>query len=306
MPNLFTQRYMLLICAILVTFGGCLTDPPRTDSKPMDHLIDLLTRLTAPEESERFSVMDKALNKEILIRAKDLESVLTALGKKNVSTLIYVCIKTQNRVLYHLSAPAGMALENSAGAFPNIAYYYARVDPASGIEALLRLYRSQPKERLAVCLALGEVPQKKAREFLLTEAKTIKSAGGRVVEHLSGLKNAPGGVAASDVVWFLEQKLDREEIIVLSEWDVPWTDAQLKSLWRAGTVKRHFAVQCIMGDPDEYFDSLTWMIDQYLQTGDTDTLRQLMLSDGMRSETAVRVRKLRDSTLAKIKATEHH
>ena len=172
MQNLFAKRLILLICAILMTFGGCPTAPSRTDSRRIPS--DLLTRLTAPEESVRFSVMDQALKDGTLIRAKELETALTNLRKKNISTLIYVCIKTQNTALYHLSAPAAMALENTAGAFPNIAYYYARVDPASGVEALLRLYHRYPNERLAVCLALGEVQQKKVHDFLLKEAKALK------------------------------------------------------------------------------------------------------------------------------------
>lgn len=306
MLNLFTKRNILLICAILMTFGGCPTAPHRTASGRNYHAIDLLTRLTAPEESVRFGVLEQALRSETLIRAEELETVLTTLREKNVSTLIYACIKTGNRALYHLSAPAGMALENTAGAFPNIAYYYARVDPVSGFEALLRLYHRYPKERLAVCLALGEVPQKKAGDFLMQEAKALKSAGGRIIEHLFGLKSTPDAITAPDVVWMLERSLDREEIIALAELDIPWTDAQLETFWQSGSVKRHFAVQCILSDPDEHFESLDWMINQYLQTGDTDTVRQFMLSDRMRSEKTARVRKLRDATLKKISMKKKH
>jgi hypothetical protein len=283
---------------------GCRIDAPRAGTTCVSHGAVLLARLTSVKESKRFRAMNSAMEKVNTITVQQLEAALTGLKKKNVSTLIYVYLKTNNATLYNLNPPAKMALENCAGAFPNIACYYARVKPSSGQKELLRLYRSHFKERMAICLALGEMPDQKAHEFLLAEARAIKAEGGGIVAHLCGLKRAPEFVAAADIQWFLEQKLDREEIIALSAIKVPLTDNQLQALWRSSAVKRNFTIERVLGDPEEYFDTLCWIVKQYLDTNDVDTVRRFMLSDNLRSTSSPRVRKFRNSVLKKIQNPE--
>ena len=42
------------------------------------------------------------------------------------------------------------------------------------------------------------------------------------------------------------------------------------------------------------------MIGQYMDAGETDTVRQILMSDGMRAVDALRVREFRDATLHKL------
>jgi hypothetical protein len=101
------------------------------------------------------------------------------------------------------------------------------------------------------------------------------------------------------VEWFLKQDLDREELIALSEMDLPWPPVRLKKLWQAGGQGRFLAIQVILGKPDTYFEVLEWLIAQYLDAGDTETLKRWMHSDGMRAATEKRVILLRVATLDK-------
>jgi hypothetical protein len=267
---------------------------------PVDQAMALLTQLTSTKESVRFKAQVAAIRHMAAISLRELEAFLTSLRKKNVSALIYVCIKTRSHKLYQLSPPAVMVLESAAGAFPNIAYYYARVKPSSGLEKLIGLYHRYPAQRLPICLALGELDRSKAHSFLLAEARTIKTAGKGVYAHLCGLKGAADVVESKDVLWMLEQKLDREEIIALAEVGVRWSDAQLKSLWQSGAAKRNFALQCILGDPEAFFDIFCWIINQHLDNGDSDMARRLLLSDSLRSSSSRRVQRYRKTALQKI------
>jgi hypothetical protein len=260
----------------------------------------LLERLTAVDEAERFRVIGAAKSQIGQVDPKDVEHALTSLQPKNLSTLIYVCIETRNPVLYHLSPPARQALENSPGSYPNIAYYYARVNPDDGLKALFGLYERHPDKRLPVCLAIGEICRKEAGNFLLAEAKAAKAEGGAVTHMLAGLKHSCRSIGETDLDWFLKQSLDREELIALSELDLEVPVDKAKAYWQSGGVKRFFATELIMGRPDRLFDALRWMIDQYMDAGDTDTVKQLMMSDSMRSATVPRVREFRRLTLKKL------
>lgn len=291
--------WFLLIWVALVLIWGCRTDTPQSSPKGLDQTGRLLTQLTSPEESERFKCLEQAMKQVASFTRKDLENTLTALRPKNISTLVYVYLRTRNPTLYQLSDPATMALQTTDGAFPNIAYYYARVQPKSGVDVLLSLYRRCPDQRLPICLALGEIPDQKAYDFLLSEAKTIKMNGGDALSHLLAFKNSPKAFSPDNLFWLLDQKLNREEIITLSQFNVALTREQLQTLWQAGPVKQEFAVQYILKDPEASFAAFEWMIAQYLQAGRTDKLRQIMLSDTMQSATSSRVRQLRDAILKK-------
>jgi hypothetical protein len=294
------QQYLLWFCVLWVLFWGCHGDTSEADPVPVDQAMALLTQLTSTKESERFKAQAPAIHHMGAISHRELETVLTSLRKKNVSALIYVCIKTGNDGLYKLSPPAVMVLESAAGAFPNIAYYYARVRPSSGLEKLFRLYHRYPANRLPICLALGELDRSEAHRFLLAEARKIKTAGKGVYAHLCGLKSAADVVGSKDVFWMLDQKLDREEIIALAQVGVQLSDAQLKTLWQSGAARRNYALQSILGDPEAYFNVLCWVMNQYLDIGDSDIARQLLLSDSLRLSSSRRVQQYRKTVLQKI------
>ncbi len=167
---------VLIAVCLAPMLWGCHSDVPKAAWAAGDkNHPKLLERLTAVDEAERFEVIDAAKSQIGHMEPKQIEVALTALRPKNLSTLIYVCIETHNPVLYHLSPPARQALENSPGSYPNIAYYYARVNPDNGLKALFGLYERHPDKRLPVCLAIGEICQKEARSFLLAKAKGGKS-----------------------------------------------------------------------------------------------------------------------------------
>lgn len=285
------------ICVALALSSGCRSDTPKNSTTRTDFSTVMLTRLTSPKEVERFKVLQEAQSHAADFNHADLENALTALRPKNVSTLIYVYLQTRNKALYDLSPAATMALENADGAFPNIAYYYARVQPESGVQKLYQLYQRSPEKKLPICLALGEAPDKNAHQFLVSEAKTIKSTGGEIINQLSGLKNVLKPMPSAMLFWFLEQNLNREELIILSELDIPITDDQLKTLWQSKGIKREFAIQYTLKDPDGCFNSLKWIIAQYLEAGDTQSVKRILFSDSMRAAVAPRVTQFREAML---------
>ena len=292
---------VLIIFCLMLIYCGCHNHAPKAVSKAsVNDRQKLLKRLTAVSEADRFETIEAAKSQFRHTDPKEVEIILTSLRPKNVSTLIYICIETRNPVLYHLSPPARQALENSAGSYPNIAYYYARVNPDDGLNALFGLYERHPDKRLPVCLALGEVCKKEASDFLLAKAKAVKGKGGTVTYMLSGLKHSCRSMGETDLDWFLMQSLDREELIALSELGFDLPADKVKTYWKSGGIKRLFAIERILGQPDKLFDVLRWMIGRYMNTGDTETVKQLMMSDSMRSAAAPRVQEFRRLTLKKL------
>ena len=194
-----SRLYTLVILAMLLL--GCSAAGARQD---------LLRQLTHVDEAARFAVIDEARAKLSQIKKAEIESTLTALQPKNVSTLIYLFIQTGNKGFYNLSPPARQALERTAGAFPNLAYYYARVNPAEGLTELQRLYAAYPAHRLPISLAIGETCRAEAKNFLLSEARTIKAEGNEITTQLAGLKQPCLTVNEAAIDFFLSQELDRE------------------------------------------------------------------------------------------------
>ena len=265
---------LVMACTLQILSWGCRPDTPKATSRQLHPTSKLLAQLMSMDESVRFDVQVSALKQIKHVDRQELEEALTALGRKNVSTLIYVCIKSGRRILYEVSPPARMVLEAAAGSFPNIAYYYARVAPESGLDELLRLYRRHPAERLSICLAIGEIQQPEAISFLWVEAQRLKSGGKSAIAQLHGLKGASEGIDTAELFIMLDQRLDREEVIALAELDVRLSDEELKTLWQSGAIKRNFAIQCILGNPEFHYESLSWVVDRYLEAGQTDAVLQ--------------------------------
>jgi hypothetical protein len=295
------NRYVILVLLVLLLVGSCQSDTPKlgSEDKPVSH-VDLLEQLTSKNEAERFKVLDAARSQLPVIKIQEIESVLTDPRPKNVSTLIYVHIKEQSEALYQLSILAKTAVENSEGSFPNIAYYYSRVEPSTGVNELYRLYAQHPGNRMAICKAIGEVPGPSGYGFLLTEAKSEISSGNRILNQLAGMKSSDAQTSMADLEWFLDKKLDREELIALSELEIKFSNEQLMDFWISGGRKKAFATEIMLGDPDQYLKTLQWVISQHLESGETDEVRQILLSDSIQKATADNVVQYRDQTLKEL------
>lgn len=294
-----TPRTVIIFLLLVM---GCSSNASHTNENELSKKnLALLEQLTSDKEPERFKVLDPAFHRIGGITIQELESCLIALRPKNVSTLIYVYMKTKNDTLYSVNLPSKEALERSNGSFPNIVYYYARVNPTKGLKNLVRLYGQVPDKRMAICKAIGEIPNEDAYDFLLSNAKSEKLNGNNILSHLSGLKRTSQSIILVDLYWLLEQNLDREELIALSEWGPQLTDDQLKALWKEGAKKEKYVVQVVLGNPQKYFETLQWMIDKYLKARQIDIVRQMLLSDGMRRISDNRISIYRDTTLEKLK-----
>jgi hypothetical protein len=302
MMNQSSLCYLINICTalVLILLWGCHADPPHGKRKRSAMNTVLMKQLTCADEAERFKALKKALHQEASISREDVEDVLIALGDKNVSTLIYLFMKSDNALLYHISPPAKMALENSQGSFPNIAYYYAKVNSSDGIRELNLLYERYQEKRMAVCLALGSIKSDDAFKLLLTKAKSEKERGNNILAQLCGLKGTLRPLSSDSALSFLNKKLDREEVITLSEIPATLTYEQHKQLWTSNGPKKTYVVQSVLGNPVKYFETLRWIVEQLKQAGDGEAIRQLMLSDGMRNVTKSEVKQYRNDILKEL------
>jgi len=298
------NRLLYLICSFIILIGtGCQSKEPKTLGNNSDarHATGLLlSQITSPNETERFDVLEEVKKQVGHIRPKDIEQALTSLRKKNVSTLIFVLMETESNAIYKLHPPARMASENSEGSFPNIAYYYARVNPQRGLPELYRLYKEHPTQRLAICKAIGRVGTSEAIEFLMEKAEKQKQLGGSTIPHLAGLESSNKIVEEANIVWFLEQDLDREESILLAHSKARFTQEELVSLYNAGKSKRAYAIEYVFRDPSKNFEALCSIIEKEMANKQYDRVLQLLMSDSMRRSKDQRVKKYRESVITRI------
>jgi len=273
---------------------------PGDTSQSKENVGTLLKQLMSPREAERFRAMDKAKTQLKGISVKNIEQVLTSLRKKNVSTLIFSLMEAGSDVLYGVSLPARRAAENSEGSFPNIAFYYARISPRKGLPELYRLYGERGDQRLSICKAIGETGDSEALKFLMAEAKAEKMDGASAFPFIAGMQSSNRNVSRDAIEWFLEQNLDREEIILLSRLRTSLTQRELVSLYDEGKKKRVYAIEHIFRKPDIYFEALCSVIDKELENRQYDKVRQLMMSDSIRRSKDQRVRQYREAVLGRI------
>lgn len=288
---------------VLLATVGCLTKKQsisKQDNGPGSEFTPLLTQLTSTKESERFAILERAEECTGDIGVPDVEQALTSLRRKNVSTLVFVLMKADNDVLYRIGVPARMTVENSEGSFPNIAYYYARVSPQKGFHELVLLYKKRSDERLAICKAIGEVGTPEASEFLMAEARMQADAGNSMIPFLAGLQSSSKAIDVSRVAWFLEQELDREEIILLSHLKTRFMQKDLIAFYDKGGRKRTYAIQHIFSDPAVNLDALRSVVTRALENNQHDTVRQWMMSDSMRGVEDQRVKEYRESVLDEV------
>lgn len=296
-----SKRDILTICSAVVLLWGCHLDTPSSKTEAFGNDPLLLEQLTSVDESERFRALEKARSHEKAITVADIERTLMSLRKKNVSTLIYLFLKANNEKLYQVGSAANKALENAPGSFPNIAYYYGKVKPAVGQKELYRLYDHYPNHRMAICLSIGEINNNTAYEFLMSKARLEKNSGNRILEHLAGLKSCTNSLSIDNIYFFLEKKMDREEVIALSEIQVKISGERLRAFYNSGGQKRAYAVQTLLGAPLTHFSTLRWIVEQLEKSGDTDEIRKILLSDTMRRITDSDIKQYRESKLSNLK-----
>lgn len=293
---------MRLLCAIglVVFFFSCASGQGGTP-KPPDRGVrgPVWIQLTSPSESERFRALESVNQTNTVFEAGEIEQALTGIRPKNTSTLIFLFMERRNDLLYRLSVPAKMALENSEGSFPNIAYYYARVRPSEGIGELFRLYNKRADQKMAVCKAIGETSLDEGTAFLWNEISRSREPGSRI-PMLAGLNAASGRRAGkSRITQLLNSDLDREEIILLSQLKTDFGQDELVALFNGGGRQHAYAMEYIFSSPERNFEALQAVITQMMERNQLDAVRALLMSDRIRGSTDERVQKFRQSILAK-------
>ncbi len=242
----------------------------------------LCYKLTSPLEKERYSVLQQAMNQASLTESKDLKECLTSLREKNFSTLIYVLMEVKNPVLYEIDSLAKKALEHSNGSFPNIAYYYGRVNCEKGIKELFRLYKIFDNQKLFICKALGETKTDEAINFLISEAKFQKKAGEDILSFLAGLRDSKSVIDKAVIEYFLSTQINREELIALSCLQTNLTEEDILHFYNNEGNKNKYVIQYLFSKPVKHFKCIQRIVKQELDSKNYEKILQWMKSDSFR------------------------
>lgn len=302
MENKVKDRRIIIILVMLI-FLGCnekLTQCLTPASKGHDKIIFLLRQLTSSDEAERFRAIEEAKKQIASMDINNIETTLTSLRKKNVSTLIFVLMEMRSEAIYKLSLIAKKAVENSEGSFPNIAYYYARVNPQKGLSELFRLYKEDIINHMSICKAIGEVGTQDALNFLITRVKEERKADKEIVTLLAGLQSYNRVINNEEIQFLLEQNLTRGEIILLSKLKTNFTQQSLTSLWKANNQKKTYAIEYVLSNPSANFETLQAIIKHELAAKRRDTVLQFMMSDNIQRTKDENIRKFRESIINSI------
>lgn len=274
-------------------------EPPQPMGGPTNDQI--LQKLTSPDEAVRFEVIDTAKPICASMEAAELEAALSDLREKNVGTLIYLLIKTQNNVVYNIDIPAKMNIENAIGSFPNIAYYYARVLPEKGLAALRRLYLRRPEHRLVLCKSIGETRLPEAMDFLMEKLRENIQSKQSIYHQLAGLSTYGKILGKDELAEFFKIDLDREELILLSDLKTDLSFAELIRLYDADIpIQQAYVIEYVFHDPLHYFDVFQYIIDKELQRGHGGFVLELMMSDGIRTHADPKIQSYRKSVMEKL------
>jgi hypothetical protein len=288
--------FFSISCA--VSHGGL---PPTSGAKAAGQrdAAVLLEKLTSPREADRYQAIEAAKKSAESFTAEEVEGALTQIREKNVSALIFFFMESRNDVVYRLGVPARMTLENSPGSFPNIAFYYARVRPSEGLKALLKLYETHEDQKMAICKAIGETGSPDGAAFLMRKAEQAQKTGSRI-PMLAGLKVLHRTVDKTRIASFLNADLDREEIILLSQLKTDFSGDELISLYNGNNRQRTYALEYIFMAPENNFESLQFIINEMMERQQFDRVRELLMSDRIRSSADPRIRGFRQSVLEKV------
>jgi hypothetical protein len=275
--------------------------PPPSDTKASEQqeVTLLLEKLISQKEADRYQAVEAAKKRSGRFTAEEIESTLTGIRQKNVSALIFVFMETRNDIFYRLGVPARMTLENAEGSFPNIALYYARVRPSEGFNALVTLYETHADQKMAICKAIGETGSPEGAAFLIHKAEQADKTGSRI-PMLAGLKVLRQTVDKSRIASFLNLDLDREEIILLSQLKTDFSVDELISLYKGSSRQRAYALEYIFMTPEDNFAALQFIINEMMELRQFDRVRELLMSDRIRSSTDQQVRRFRESVLEKV------
>ena len=168
---------------------------------------------------------------------------------------------------------------------------------------MYRLYKEHKGERLFICKGIGEIGTSEALKFLITEAKTEKEAGHSILPHLAGLESSEDenkGIDKFAVLNFLEQNLDREEIILLSHLKAEFTQKELIDMYNQGKRKGAYAVQYIFSNPAANFESLSFIVNSLLENKQYNKALELIMSDSIQNTANQRIREYRESVMKRI------
>ena len=256
------------------------------------------TTLTSTDEAERFGALESLQNGKVVLTDDQATAALSELRPKNVSTLLFWLMESGSDLVYRLEAPARNTAETAEGAFPNIAFYYARIRPEEGLTSLLRLYSERPDQRMTLCKAIGETGLPRAREFLIREMSAEKPD---LIPLLAGYRFMTVPLAQRQVKTLLSRSLGRDELVALAKAPADFSDAELRSLFAAGdAATRFYVTETVFFRPDVYLAPIETIVADLMQKGDIDAVRRLMMSDGIRRSRDAGVREYRDQVLKKI------
>lgn len=263
---------------------------------------------TAPEaaaivsldEAERFTALESLRTGKTVLTEDATTAILTDPRPKNVSTLLFRLMESGSDLVYRLPPPALMTAETATGAFPNIAYYYARIRPQDGLAALQRLYSARPDQRMAVCKAMGETGLPEAGAFLLRE---MNEKDPDLISLLAGYRLMNASLPAVQVNGLLSRSLNRDELVTLAKTPADFSESDLNALFAAGDARTRFYVtETAFFRPDVYLGVIERIVSDLLKKGDADAVRRLMMSDGIRRSRDARVREYRDEVLKRLES----
>lgn len=266
----------------------------------------LLTSLTSVSEAERFAARSQLMSHPRKLTKISVESALTSLRPKNVSTLIFVLMEHHSDILYHISEPARMNAENTLGSFPNIAYYYAAVRPEKGFDDLRRLYEHHPDDQMAVCKAIGKIGGHRSVEFLFGSIREKKKRNQSVLAELAGLKLSSMSLSSKEIKALLSKHLNRDEIILAARIDCRWTQKDMIRLYLGDARQRAYVLERVFYRPDIYFQVFHYIITDHMQAGQYDTVRRWMLSDALVKTQDQYIKTYRDMMMKQLGQTMNH
>lgn len=290
------NRIRVLSALCLLAAFACASSRGNTTDDADQQAAALLTQLTSQTEFVRFQALEAAGRRDSPFAAAQIENALIDLRPKNLSTFIFFFLEKRNPILYELMGTAKKTLENSEGSFPNIAYYYARVHPSDGLKRLFLLFETRADQKMAVCKAIGETRSAEGTAFLLEKTKTAELPGSRMPQ-LAGLKVSGGTIPKVHITSLLGEDLDREEIVLLSQLKTDFSDREIISLYRGNKRQREYALESIFMKPEDHFEALRFVINEMLAQGQSDRIRELLMSDRIRRSTDERVVKFRETIL---------
>lgn len=294
---------VVLAFACVTSHGGNPTHSNRIPHEGQD-METVLVQLLSPNEASRFQALDTAKKHSGMFAADEIDRALMHGREKNVSTLIFVFMETNNDILYRLSPPAKKELENSRGSFPNIAYYYARVRPSDGLTALFHLYATHDEAKMAICKAIGETGDLRGAAFLLRKTEQAQGAGSRI-PMLAGLTGIRSTVDKSHIASLLTADLDREEIILVSKLNTDFSQKELISFYRGNHRERAYALEYIFRTPEANFEALRSIVVDMITQKQMDRARELMMSDRIRRSTDERVQEFRKLVMEQVDSQVH-